>query len=268
MQKSMWNTQKSTWNMQGCEKGLANRAPTQREQCWHIITDVRKKWGAQHCFFSQYCLDEQCPDKYRGIAFVLFPKPKRRLEDCKAFIRSCDQGEQCPDKYRGIAFFLFSKPKRRLEDCKAFIRTCDQDEQCPDKYRRIAFFLFPKRKRRLEDCKAFIRACDQAHDQILNQIAWSVLARLGGRANVDCLCVHWFLLSHGCHTSLKGGYNGGFLPDPWHCNISAGTGWHGVSSLWGAKMRGLIPTLFLSVLNWSEQICPRGTLWMLKQRNN
>ena len=62
----------------------------------HIVTDSRKKRGARHCCFCQCRSDERCPEKYKGIAFSLFPKPKQRLEDCKAWIRACgrphDQG--------------------------------------------------------------------------------------------------------------------------------------------------------------------------------
>ena len=36
----------------------------------------------------------------------------------------CRQDERCPEKYKGIALFLFLKPKRRLEDCKAWIKAC------------------------------------------------------------------------------------------------------------------------------------------------
>ena len=77
---------------------LGSRATTQRKQCWHIVTDGRKKKkrGTRHCCFDQCRSDERCLKKCKGIAFFLFHKPKRGLEDCKAWIRACgrphDQG--------------------------------------------------------------------------------------------------------------------------------------------------------------------------------
>ena len=50
---------------------------------------VENKREARHYCFGQYQMDEPYPKKYKGITF--FPKPKRRLEDCKAWIRVCGQ---------------------------------------------------------------------------------------------------------------------------------------------------------------------------------
>ena len=45
--------------------------------------------GACHYCSDQCRSDERCPEKYKGIAFSLFPKPKQRMEDCKAWVRAC-----------------------------------------------------------------------------------------------------------------------------------------------------------------------------------
>ena len=82
---------KSMWNMQEWENSLASRATAQCEQCWQIITDSRKKARGSSLLFWLVLLGWMMHEKYKGIAFFLFPKPKQRLEDCKAWIRACGQ---------------------------------------------------------------------------------------------------------------------------------------------------------------------------------
>ena len=53
-----------------------------------LLMAEKKAQGAHHCCFGQCCSDEQCPKKYKRIAFCLFPKPKQMLEDCKAWKRA------------------------------------------------------------------------------------------------------------------------------------------------------------------------------------
>ena len=50
---------------------------------------AEKQLGGCHYCFDQCRSDERYPEKYKGIAFSLFPMPKRRLEDCEAWIRAC-----------------------------------------------------------------------------------------------------------------------------------------------------------------------------------
>ena len=54
-------------------------------------------------------------------------------------------------------------------------------------YKAIAFFCFPKPKRRLEDRIAWIRECGWP-DQILDQYAWSALARQRGQSTDVSIC--------------------------------------------------------------------------------
>ena len=55
----------------------------------HCYWWQKTKQGACHCCFGQCRSNEQCSERYKGIACFLFPTSKRSLEDCKARIRVC-----------------------------------------------------------------------------------------------------------------------------------------------------------------------------------
>ena len=90
---------KSTCNTQEWENGLTNRVATQCKQCWHIVTDGRKKARAGHCCF------EQCPEKCKGTVFSCFSKKHCHLHRGDWNFHLMNEKKK--------------KPKRRLEDCKA-----------------------------------------------------------------------------------------------------------------------------------------------------
>ena len=94
--------QKITWNDRGgagrggVGRGRAGRALRSGQQhdvnsAGHTLTDGRTQRGALHCCFGQCRPDERCPEKYKGISLFPFPKPKRRLEDHKAWTRACSR---------------------------------------------------------------------------------------------------------------------------------------------------------------------------------
>ena len=59
--------------------------------CILDLTDGRKKkarGSSGHCFDKCHS-NERYPKKYKGITSFPFPKPKRKLEDCKVWIRAC-----------------------------------------------------------------------------------------------------------------------------------------------------------------------------------
>ena len=78
--KARATRRKTTWNTQGQENGLASRKTS--------FLIGRKSEGLVGCCYGQCRSDERCPQKYKGIAFFLFPKPNRWVEDCKAWIRA------------------------------------------------------------------------------------------------------------------------------------------------------------------------------------
>ena len=47
-----------------------------------LLMAERTNDGARHCCFGQCRSDERCSEKYKGIAFFPFPKPKGRVEVC------------------------------------------------------------------------------------------------------------------------------------------------------------------------------------------
>ena len=54
-----------------------------------VFDMAEKQPGKRHCCYGQCRSDERYPDKYAGVTIFPFPKPKRRLEDCKAWIKAC-----------------------------------------------------------------------------------------------------------------------------------------------------------------------------------
>ena len=60
-----------------------SRATTQGKQCWHIVTDGRKQSEG-----LVIAVLASAVWMNKGNAFFLLPKPKRRLEDFKAWIRA------------------------------------------------------------------------------------------------------------------------------------------------------------------------------------
>ena len=54
-----------------------------------VFDMAEKKPGKWNCCNGQYKSNERYPDKCAGVTFLPFPKPKTRLEDCKAWIKAC-----------------------------------------------------------------------------------------------------------------------------------------------------------------------------------
>ena len=54
-----------------------------------VFEMAEKKPGKRHCCYGQCRSDERYPDRCEGVTFLPFPKPKTRLEDCKAWIKAC-----------------------------------------------------------------------------------------------------------------------------------------------------------------------------------
>ena len=103
-------TGNSTWNTMGREtargtqwdgkqhvehtgtgNSLASPATTQREQCWHIVTDGRKQSeGLVIAVLASVVRVNDAPRNTKELppSPHLFPTPKRRLENCQAWTSS------------------------------------------------------------------------------------------------------------------------------------------------------------------------------------
>ncbi|KAK7491555.1 hypothetical protein BaRGS_00017194 [Batillaria attramentaria] len=75
-----------------------------------------KKLGNRHCCYGQCNSDERYPHRCEDVSFIPFPKPKTRLEDCKAWIKMCGRPhDQLNPSLITKNYFVCSKGKPTTE---------------------------------------------------------------------------------------------------------------------------------------------------------
>ena len=80
---------------------------------------LKKKRGELYCCFGQRSTDERCSEKYKEIILFPFPKPKRRFQECKAWIRACGR-PPCSDHTTTHMICLC-----KAEGAELTLRACD-----------------------------------------------------------------------------------------------------------------------------------------------